>query len=114
MSLAMVGLETQVITERRQVPKPRTSIDALVTVFGDQEMMLRATLSKVGDDRAQLQLDQRVTPSSLVKIEYADSFLLGEIVTCQPQGQGWIAAVRVEHGLFGLTALTESIRENWG
>jgi hypothetical protein len=110
----MVAVETQVITERKQVTRQRSGSDALVTVFGTEEQVLHGTLSKVGEDGAQLKLDQRVPPSSLVKIEYADSFLLGEIVYCRPQGQDWIARVKVEHGLFRLSALAADIRENWG
>lgn len=85
----------------------------MVTLFGTSERVLYGTLNNVAEGGTQLTLDQPVTPSSLVKIEYADNFLLGEVIYCQAEGSGWLVGVRVEHGLFGLSALATALQESW-
>ena len=104
---------TRTTADRRLNPRQKAGLAALVTVFGDQEQKLNGTLVNAGDGGAQLRIDARIAPSTLVKIEYSDSFLLGEVVYCQSEGSEWLAGIKVEHALFGLAALAEAIRENW-
>jgi hypothetical protein len=88
--------------------------DAFVTVFGTEERWLHGTLNNIAEGGAQLTTDQHVPPSSLVKVEYEDDFLLGEVVYCQAEGSNWRVGVQVEHGLFGLSALAAALQETWG
>jgi PilZ domain len=118
MSLATVAVETSVFettttAERRQNLRHRVGCDATVTVFGMGDPVFEAVLNNVGEGGAQLTLDRSVAPSSLVKIEYSDNFLLGEVVYCRKENSAWLVGVKLEHGLFGLTALASAIRESW-
>ena len=109
----MVAVETPVTTERRQNERHNVGCAATVTVFGMDDPVLFGTINNVGEGGAQLIVGRRIAPSSLVKIEYGDSFLLGEVIYCQQDDSGWLAGLRIEHGLFGLTALAAAVRESW-
>jgi hypothetical protein len=97
---------------RRQNVRPKFDSNAVVTVFG-VDIPFDGWLINAGDCGAQLQLDRSVPVYSLVKIECPDFFLLGDVVECRPEGDHWIVRVSVEHGLYGLKALADAIRESW-
>ena len=86
--------------------------NALITVL-DEDVSFDGTLANVSDGGAQLRLDRSVPLSSLVKIECADFFLLGEVVSCDTDRGDWVVGIHVEHGLYGLKALSEAIRRSW-
>ena len=71
-------------------------------------------LANVSEGGAQLRLDRSVPLSSLLKIECADFFLLGDVVSCEAGRGGWVVAIHVEHGMYGLKALAEAIRRSLG
>jgi hypothetical protein len=47
----------------------------------------------------------------VVRIEYNDNLLLGEVVYCQREQAGWLVGTHAEHALFGLTALARALSE---
>jgi hypothetical protein len=57
-----------------------------------------------------LQLEQRVAPGSALKINLPDGILLGEVIYCRAQADGWYAGVELEHALFSLTELADALR----
>ena len=114
MSRVQVAVEAPVTTDRRQNERRPVGRDAFVTVFGTEEQWLHGTLNNIAEGGTQLTLEQYVRPSSLVKVEYEDNFLLGEVAYCRAEGSSWLVGVRVEHGLFGLSALAAALQKSWG
>jgi hypothetical protein len=112
MSLTTVDVDTPVRTpagiEHRRSERFKVGCAAVVTVFGGET--LQGTLTNVGEGGAQLRLNQRVPPSSLLKIEYGDCILMGEVVYCQAEGSSCLVGIKVEHALFGLAALAIAMR----
>jgi hypothetical protein len=45
-----------------------------------------------------------------LRVEYEDNLILGEVVYCLQQQSGWLLGLRVEHALFGLTALSNAMK----
>lgn len=55
----------------------------------------------------QVRLDESLPLSTLVRIEYDDNLLLGEVISCRQAETGWLVECRIEHGLFHLTLLSD-------
>ena len=89
-------------TERREIVHP-----AMVSLLGTTREVLHGMVRNVSEGGTQVQLDEPVLPSTLVKIEYEDNLLLGEVIYCEPAQYGWLVGVKIEHGLFELTAITK-------
>jgi hypothetical protein len=87
-------------TERREISHP-----AKITLVGTTPQILHGMVRNVSEGGTQIRLDQRLPASTLVKIEYEDNLLLGEVIYCQEAPSGWLVGVRIEHGLFALTAI---------
>jgi|SRR5579862_1135364 len=93
--------------ERREINQP-----AHVTIFGTAAHAVEGWLQNIGNGGAQLKLPEFVPAFSLIKIEYQDNFLLGEVVYCQDEKPDWLTGVKVEHGMFGLKSLAAALRES--
>ena len=89
-------------TERREIVHP-----AMVSLLGTTHEVLHGMIRNVSEGGTQVQLDEPLSPSTLVKIEYEDNLLLGEVIYCEPAQYGWLVGVKIEHGLFELTALAK-------
>ena len=96
--------------EQRQTERHQLSYPAIVSVVGTSNQVLHGMTRNVSEGGTQIRLDEPLPPSTLVKIEYEDNLLLGEVIYCQQEQSGWLAGVRIEHGLFGLTALATAMR----
>jgi hypothetical protein len=96
--------------DQRQVERRQISHPAIVSVVGRPSQDLHGMIRNVSEGGTQIRLDEPLPPGTLVRIEYDDNLLLGEVVYCQRE-QSWLAGVRVEHGLFHLTALAAAMRE---
>jgi hypothetical protein len=72
--------------------------------------ILQGEIRNVSEGGTQILLDEPLPPPTLVRIEYDDNLLLGEVVYCRQEQSGWLVGVRVEHGLFGLTALAVAMQ----
>jgi hypothetical protein len=98
--------------ERDQRQAPRVPLDhtALVSVAGAPDQVLHGEIRNLSEGGTQVWLEQPMPPSTLVKIEYNDSLLLGEVVYCQQEQSGWLVGVQIEHGLFELTALATAMQ----
>jgi hypothetical protein len=91
--------------EQRNEQRQQLDGSASLIVIGSPSQVLYGEVRNVSQGGTQIWLSQPVQPFTLVKIEYNDSLLLGEVVYCRQDQSGWLAGVRVEHGLFGLKAL---------
>jgi hypothetical protein len=67
-------------------------------------------IQNVSEGGTQIWLDQTLPASTLVKIEYDDNLLLGEVIYCRREQSGWLVGVKIEHGLFELTALAAAMQ----
>ena len=96
--------------DQRQAERLQLSHPALVTLVGTTRQLLHGMIRNVSEGGTQVRLDQPVSSSTLVKIEYDDNLLLGEVVYCQRDDSGWLAGIKIEHSLFELTALAADMR----
>ena len=53
----------------------------------------------------------RVEPGITVEVQTADAIFLGEVVYCEPLGEGFVAGVEIEHALRNLPDLQARARE---
>ena len=97
--------------EQRNERREQLDVSAKLTLIGPSRQVLYGEIRNISQGGTQISLSQPVPSFTLVKIEYSDSLLLGEVVYCQRDQSGWLAGVRVEHGLFGLEALAEVMRQ---
>lgn len=94
--------------DQRQTSRQRLNQSAIVTVGPDRHV-LHGELRNISAGGTQLRLGEPLSPFMLVRIEYDDNLLLGEVVYCQQEQSHWLVGLRIEHGLFGLTALAEAM-----
>jgi PilZ domain-containing protein len=83
---------------------------ASLSMVGTPGRVLSGEIRNVSEGGTQVRLAERVEPSTLVRIEYDDNLLLGEVVYCRPDQSSWLAGIKVEHGLFGLAGLAEAMK----
>ncbi len=98
--------------DQRQTQRHQVSQSAIVSVLGTASQVLQGEIRNVSKGGTQLQLDQPLASGSLVKVEYNNSLLLGEVVYCQQEQAGWVVGLRIEHTLSGLAALAEAMRDS--
>ena len=66
-------------------------------------------IKNISERGTQIWLDQPLHYASLVRIDYNDNLLLGEVVYCKREQAGWVVGIHAEHALFGLTALARAL-----
>jgi hypothetical protein len=96
--------------DQRQAPRVQLNHAALVSVVGEPNQVLHGEIRNLSEGGTQIRLDQPLPPFTLVRIEYDDSLLLGEVVYCQQEQSGWLVGTRVEHSLSGLVALATAMQ----
>jgi len=94
--------------DQRQAERHLLSHPAIVSVLG-ADQVLTGEIRNVSKGGTQLQLDQPLGVGSLLKIDYDNNLLLGEVMYCQQEETSWIAGIRIEHTLTGLTALADAM-----
>jgi hypothetical protein len=105
-----IPLEQQ--PDRRQIPRQQQSESAVLSVLGTGQV-LHGEIRNLGEGGAQMLLREPLRVSSLVKIEYADKLLLGEVVYCRQEQAGWLLGIRVENALSGaVTDLADAVRRS--
>ena len=57
--------------------------------------VLQAEIQDLSEGGAQILLGEALCVTSLLKIEYADKLLLGEVVYCRQKHAGWLLGIRV-------------------
>ena len=81
-----------------------------MTTVGTPDQVHRAQVRNLSEGGTQILLGEPLPPFTLVKIEYQDNLLLGEVVYCRQEEFGYLAGLRIEHALFGLAALSETMQ----
>ena len=95
--------------DQRQTQRHQVSQSAIVSVLGAASQVLKGEIRNVSKGGTQLQLDRPLGVGSLLRIDYDDNLLLGEVMYCQQEETAWIAGIRIEHTLTGLTALAKAM-----
>ena len=97
--------------DQRQAQRHQLSQSAIVSVFGTPSLVLHGEILNLSEGGTQIRLDQPLCYASLVRVDYNDNLLLGEVVYCQREQAGWLVGIRVEHALHRLTALARALGE---
>ena len=105
-----VGQSVDPSLDQRQAERHRINQSALVTVVGTPGQVLPGEIQNVSESGTQIRLGQALPPFTLVRIEYDDNLLLGEVVYCRQDQSAWLLGLRVEHNLSGLTALARAMQ----
>ena len=95
--------------DQRQAQRRQISQSAIVSVLGAANQVIQGEIRNVSKSGTQLQLDQPLGTGSLLRVEYDNSLLLGEVVYCQQEQTGWMLGIRIEHTLSGLSALADAM-----
>lgn len=96
--------------DQRQAQRHQLSQSAIVSVLGTGSQVLQGEIRNVSKGGTQLKLHQPLGARSLLRIEYDNNLLLGEVVYCQQEQTGWVVGIRIEHFLSGLAALADAVR----
>lgn len=96
--------------DQRKEQRHAVGHPAILSLVETPGLTLSGEIRDVSIGGTQIRLDQPVAPFTLVRIEYDDSLILGEIVYCLQDQSKWIMGIRAEHRLFGLTALAHSMQ----
>lgn len=107
---APIALDRQ--ADQSQDQRYQLSRSPTVSVLGTASQILHSEIRNVSEDGTQIRLDQPLRCASLVAIDYDDNRLLGEVVYCEKEQDGWLVGIRVEHALLGLATLA-SIGERY-
>src|SRR5689334_19148625 len=91
--LASTRNSDQRIAERRELSHP-----AKVTTVGTSQLVLHGQIRNLSEGGTQIRLEEPLPVFTLVRIEYDDNLLLGEVVYCQAEQNWWVAGFRIEHG----------------
>jgi hypothetical protein len=95
-----IALDRQ--ADQRQDRRYQLTQSVIVSVVGETSQILRGEVRNVSNGGTQIRLDQPLRYALLVKIDYDDNCLLGEVVYCEKERAGWLVGIRVEHALLGL------------
>ena len=91
--------------DQRQDRRYQLSQSVIVSIVGETSQILRGEVRNVSNGGTQIRLDQPLRYAALVKIDYDDNCLLGEVVYCEKERAGWLVGIRVEHALLGMAKL---------
>ena len=99
------------VLDQRETERHPLSLPASVSVAGSPNEVYQGEIRNVSGGGTQLVLDRPVTLASLLRVEYDDNLLLGEVIYCQQERSGYLVGIRIEHGLFGLKALSDAMEK---
>jgi hypothetical protein len=98
--------------DRRRARRQELNQFAAVSILGTVNDAVQGEIRNVSTGGTQIRLNQPLRFGSLVAIDYDDNRLLGEVVYCLKEQDGWLVGIRVEHALSGLATLP-SFREDY-
>jgi hypothetical protein len=99
--------------DQRQDQRRQLSQSAVVSVLGTASQVLQGEIRNVSQGGTQLQLHQPLVTGSLLRIEFDNNLILGEVVYCRQEQTVWVAGIRIEHALSALTALADAMSGRW-
>jgi hypothetical protein len=81
-----------------------------VVVFGSPDQHMQGNIHNASGRGIGLRLTQPLAAGATLKINLPDSILLGEVIYCREEAEGWYAGIELEHALFSLTELAATLR----
>jgi hypothetical protein len=91
--------------ESRQEPRFESNQEITVTLLGDVEAVFPGTIVNVSGKGMCLLSSQALVPGGALKIELADTLVLGEVIYCRPQGAGYQSGIALEQALYHMREL---------
>jgi len=76
-----------------------------VTLLGECETKLSGRITNYSNYGLDLTLDQRVPIGAAIKVEWNHTLLLGEVVHCRQEGDGFTVGLELEHALYNTAEL---------
>jgi len=86
-------------------------MSACVTVFGSVDRLILGKVRNVSSRGIGLSVDTPIPPGAALKIEIADSMLLGEVIYCRADGESYYTGIELEQVLHGLLELSQTLRQ---
>ena len=82
---------------------------AWVTIYGKVDTRIPGRIKNVAGRGIGIEIGQPVDTGSALKIEAADTMMLGEAVYCRQEGQQFYVGVELDQAVHGLVALCRSV-----
>jgi hypothetical protein len=86
--------------ESRQQPRFEIHQEITLTLLGEVETVLPGKVVKVSGTGMCLLSSQALVPGAALKIEMADTLVLGEVIYCRPQGAGYQMGIALDQALY--------------
>ncbi len=90
--------------ERRSEPRLTTDEPAIVTQL-DQRRLHTGLMVEISGNSLTMKLPTAIASGTPVKVDAWDLLMLGEVVRCEPAGDGFRVALTLRHSLRDLHAL---------
>jgi hypothetical protein len=97
--------------EYRRDPRFRTNQPVSVTDLENSSPPQRGQLVDFSNLGIRLLVPCRVSPGTAVKVQWAGTLLLGEVIYCRPAEEGFQAGLRLEDALYDTEALAAMVVE---
>jgi hypothetical protein len=98
--------------ERRQELRWEAGEDVVLTILGEAGGKLAAKVVNISGNGLCLEVDRTIGTGALVRVDFADALLLGEVVYCRPVSGNTQIGVKLEHALHhmqDLQALSDNL-----
>jgi hypothetical protein len=93
----------------RREPRFEVNESVWVTLFGEPDIRVQATVRNVSVRGIGLEVATPVAVGSALKFEVDDSLILGEVIYCRADETGFYLGVELEQALCGLIELAEAL-----
>jgi hypothetical protein len=97
--------------DQRQDPRFTADQPVVVTVLGERETQYAARIRNASGRGLAIEMPSAVRPGTALKMEFADSIVLGEAIYCQGGEGAYLLGVQLDQMLCGLTELRERLQE---
>src|SRR5690349_22520637 len=91
--------------DSRQEPRFEIDQEIVVTMLGDSELIVSAKVINLSGRGMGLEADRPLGPGNALKIELADTLLLGEVIYCRQQGSRYQVGISLDQALYHTRAL---------
>ncbi len=89
---------------------PRFELDQPVTVTNlEDKTAMPARLANFSTNGVRLLIGVAVPSGALLKVEWGTTLLLGEVIYCRPEENGFSVGMELEHALYDTTALANQM-----
>jgi PilZ domain len=97
--------------EYRRDPRFRTNQPISVTDLENSSSPQPGLLADFSNQGISLRVPGRLFPGTAVKVEWAGTLLLGEVIYCRPAEEGFQAGLRLENALYDTDSLAAMVVE---